>query len=283
MSESYQFTTPEGRVVTGHPMTGNGVTDKHGQPVMDPETGRQKLEYYFGFAIPKGSETDWKQTQWGQVVQQAAVDGWKNGEYNAPTFSWKIDDGDSQIPNKKGKKPAEREGWPGHWVLHLKTLFPVACFHVGKYDPLQQIQDKNEIKCGDYGRVFLFVKANYPSESPGVYLNPDKFELTRAGQPIVSSSGPSAAEVFGGGAPAPQPQATTQQPMTPPPTQQAAPAPQPQPQVAPPTQPHTDFLNGPQPTLPEMFEVNGNRYTREQLRGFGWSDQQIDQSATKVQ
>lgn len=281
MSEVKEILLPEGRIVAGHPMNPQGVTDNRDQPVMDQVTGQQKVEYYFGFAVPKQGETDFKQTQWGQQIQAAAISGWPNGEAQAPTFSWKVTDGDSQVPNQKGKKPAEREGWAGHWVLHLKTMMPIRCYHVGKYDPMQQIQDKNEIKPGDYGRVFLTAKANFPSQSPGVYLNPSMFELTRAGQVIVLDNGPDAASVFGGGAPAPQqPQGSG---TTPPPVQQPAPAPQPQPQVAPPTQPHTDFLNGPQPTQPEMFEVGGNRYTRDQLRGFGWSDQQIDQSATKVQ
>ena len=38
-----------------------------------------------------------------------------------PTFAWKIVDGDSQTPNKKGRKPCENEGWR---AIDLK--FPAA-------------------------------------------------------------------------------------------------------------------------------------------------------------
>lgn len=284
MSDIQEILMPEGRIVAGHPMVAQTKTDNRNQPVKNDD-GTNAVEYYFGFAVPKGQEQDWKATQWGQQIQQAAQAGWPNGEFNSPTFSWKVTDGDSQVPNQRGKKPADREGWPGHWVLHLKTMMPIRCYHVGKYDPMQQIQDRNEIKPGDYGRVFLSAKANNPSQSPGVYLNPQMFELCRAGQQIILDSGPDAASVFGGGQPAPQQSAPT------PPTQapqagQPAPQPQVQVQVQPPAQPHTQFLNGPapqpQPQAEPMYEVGGNRYTYSQLQGFGWTDAQIAQSATPV-
>lgn len=293
MSDIIEILLPEGRIVAGHPMVAQTVTDNRNQPVKNDD-GSNKVEYYFGFAIPKQGEQQFIQTQWGQQVQAAALAGWVNGETNGPAFSWKVTDGDSQVPNQKGKKPAEREGWPGHWVLHLKTMIPVRCYHVGKYDPMQQIQDRNEIKPGDYGRVFLTAKANYPSQSPGVYLNPSMFELTRAGQQIVLDSGPDAASVFGGGAPAPQQSSPTPPAETSPAGQPTPPPVQQGQQVTPPTQPHSEFLNGPQAgtpppvtpppaAQPEMFDVGGNSYTREQLHGFGWSDDQIAQAATKVQ
>lgn len=270
MSEVQEIITPEGRIVAGHPMVVQNVTDDNNVPVRDAQ-GVQKTESYFALAIPKQGETDWKQLPWGQQIVAAAQAGWPNGEFNAPTFSWKVADGDSQVPNTKGKKPCDREGWPGCWVVHLKTMMNIACFHEGKFDPMQQIQDKNEIKPGDYGRVFITCKANNPSKSPGVYLNPKFFSLMRAGQLIQLDSGPSAAEAFGGGSPAPAPQ--------------AAPNPAPQPQVTPPSEPHRDFVNGPPVTPPpapaaeRRFDVGGNQYTESQLKGFGWSPEQIAQHA----
>lgn len=266
----------EGRLVCGHPLKRRPVTKddpvtKRPTPVVDPVTNQQATEAYIAVAVPKAGATDWKQTPWGQQIHAVAAADWPNGEYNAPSFAWKITDGDSQVPNKVGKKPIDREGWPGHWVLHMTTRFAIQCYNVGHYDPLQQISDENAIKTGDYCRVSLNVKGNNPSQSPGVYLNPAMFELSRAGELILSESGPSAAEVFGGAAPAP--------------TQTAAPAgatPPPPPGGA--VQPAPDFLNpaaagagAPPPPPPQQVEkrlYNGVAYTRADLAS--WTDEQFN-------
>ena len=195
----------EGRLVNGHPMTRRPVTKKNPQthveePLLD-QLGQQVTDVYFAVAIPKAGSVDWKLTAWGAPIAARAVADWPNGEHLAPAFSWKIIDGDSAVPNQKGKKPCEREGWAGHWVVHCSTRFACRSFHVGKYDPTQQIQVENEIKTGDYCRALLGVKGNNPSQSPGIYTNPQLFELSRAGTPIVGEGGPSAADAFGGGAP----------------------------------------------------------------------------------
>ena len=263
----------EGRIVCGHPLKRRPVTKtdpvtKVQTPIMDPTTNLQATDVYFAMAVPKNGTTDWRQTPWGaQIAAKAAAD-WPGGEHGHPAFSWKVTDGDSQIPNKAQKKPIDREGWPGHWVVHLTTRFAVQCYHVGNYDPMQQIQDDNTIKTGDYGRVAVGVKGNAPSLTPGVYLNPRLFEFTRAGELIISESGPSAAEVFGGGAPG-----AAGAPGAPGTPGTLAPAP--------------DFLTpgapgapgAPAPTPPiaeERFNYNGQVWTRSQLAASGWSDQQIN-------
>lgn len=251
------------RLVNGHPMKRTQITDKAGQPVINAD-GSAKTDCYFGLAIPKTPGTDWKQTDWGKKIVQAAAAGWTNGEYDAAGFSWKIADGDSTIPNKKGKVPASRPGWVGHWILHCSTQFFVKCYHINKYDPMEQIQNPAEIKPGDYCKALLQVKANFPSESPGVYLNPSIFVLERPGEEIVLDSGTTAAEAFGGGTPA-QVQHTS---VTPPATPNPAAA------AAPPVQPAPEFLTPPA-AQPEKYMVNGNVYTREQLTAAGWTDAQI--------
>jgi len=35
----------------------------------------------------------------------------------SPAFSWKVTDGDSPLPNKKGKRPCDQTGYAGHWVI----------------------------------------------------------------------------------------------------------------------------------------------------------------------
>lgn len=264
---------PVGRLVSGHPMENRAVTDKENKQMLNA-TGQPITERYVGVAIPKGSEQHWNQTEWGAKIWQAAQDptnGYPNGEFNAPTFSWKITDGDSQVPNKKGNKPADQEGYPAHWVIHLTTRIAYNCFHVGRYDPMQAIQRKEEIKRGDYCRVFATVKGNKPSQSPGVYINPTLFELSRAGVEIVSQgSGPAAADVFGGNAPVLPQNAQLDQ-------NAQAPAPVSAPTVnAPPPPPAHDLLTPPAPPVApveERYNVNGAVYTKSQLLAMpGWTE-----------
>ncbi|MBW1725999.1 MAG: hypothetical protein JRJ62_00175 [Deltaproteobacteria bacterium] len=265
----------EGRLVCGHPMIRRSVKKKQrGEPVETQvfnDDGSPTTDVYVAIAIPKNGSTDWKTTGWGQQIVGVAMADWPNGEHAANTFAWKITDGDSPVPNKVGKKPMDREGWSGHWVVHCTTRFGLQCFHVGKYDPmLDQIQDKAEIKVGDYARVFINVKGNNPSQSPGVYVNPKMFELSRAGQLIVSESGPNAADVFGGGG----------QPQGQPATAQHQPAQTPQVPIA----PATDFVNGPgttaaapppPPVEPKYVGANGGHFTAAQLSTVGYSPEQI--------
>lgn len=261
-----------GRVVNGHPMkrrpvTKTDPTTKVDTPVMDPVTGLQRTDLYFAVAVPKAGEQGpegWKTTPWGAQIVAAGVRDWPTGEHASPQFAWKITDGDSVIPNKKGIVPNTRQGWPGHWIVHCSTMLGISCHHVGKYQPVDQIQVEAEIKCGDYCRVSLEVRGNGPCQTPGVYVNPKLFELSRAGDPIISEGGgPSAADVFGGGAqttPAPAVQ-------TPAPAAGTPPGP-----GAPPPAPAADFLN---PPAEIKYLHQGVGYTKAQLTASGWKEAQI--------
>jgi len=252
---------PEGRLVSGHPMIVFTPTDKHGKPKTKQDGVTPATQWSIGVAIPKNGQ-DWKATQWGQQIVQAAqdpVEGYSLAETNSPYFSWKVTDGDSTIPNKKGNVPVEQEGYKGHWVVFMSTqLSAPKCYHKDKYDPMQQIQNKDEIKKGDYVRVYCNVKGNKPSDTPGVYINPSMVSLERVGEPIASGySGPAAADVFGGGALASVPAAPVMPnaPVTPPP-------------------PATDLLAvPPAPPVEEKYNVNGTVYTKSQLLSFpGWTE-----------
>ena len=235
---------PVGRLVSGHPMEPQQVTDNDDKPVVGTD-GQPVTQRYVGVAIPKGTETHWNQTEWGAKIYAEAQDpvhGYPNGEIGQPSFSWKIVDGDSTVPNKKGNKPCEQEGYKGHWVVMMSTRIPYSCYHVGRYEPMQAIQNKAEIKRGDYCRVMCTVKGNKPSKSPGVYINPQMFELSRAGIEIVSlGNTPPANAVFGVSAPVIPAGAavdnSVQTPAAPPPTPAAAPATPP-----PPPPPATDLV-----------------------------------------
>ena len=262
-----------GRIVAGHPMKDQERYDDNGQKIM--KDGKPVTQRYTGLAIPKNGSTDWKQTDWGRQFYAEgtnAVNGYKNGEDQHPSFSWKITDGDSTIPNKRGKKPCEQTGYSGHWVVHISTEIPYGCYHVGKYDPIQAIQNPDEITCGDNVRVLVDVKPNRrkdgsAAKTPGIYVNPRLLELSSKGEPIINEpSGPSASAVFGGGAPAqvaPTPAPAAPAPATPPPA--------------------TDLLVTPPPVVEEKYSYNGVVYTKAQLLGMpGWSEELIAQHCQKV-
>jgi hypothetical protein len=276
---------PVGRIVSGHPMVGNVVKDNiTNLPKMQKDGTTPQMSYYVGYAIQKGAETDWKQTVWGQkIVAQAAAD-WPNGEHGAPTFAWKVTDGDSMVPNKKGKKPAEREGWPGHWVVQISQGWPYPCYHSGHFQPHEVIQQKEQIKAGDYARFVITIKGNGPSESPGMYLNPVQMELVQAGIKIITESIPDANAAFGGAAAvmptgaaidtsvaAPAPVATTAAPAP----QPGAAAPAPQPGAAAPA-PQT-VAPAPEVLTPVVVSrnVNGQVCTEAALLAANWTPEAI--------
>ena len=259
-----------GRIVSGHPMKDQNRFDENGVKIV--KDGKEVTQRYIGLAIPKNGSTDWKQTDWGRTFYTEGTNptnGYKNGEDQHPSFSWKITDGDSTIPNKNGKKPAEQQGYAGNWVVHISTELPYGCYHVGKYDPIQAIQNADEITCGDNVRVLVDVKPNRrkdgsAAKTPGIYVNPRLLELSSKGEPIVTeASGPSASAVFGGGAPAPTPAPAAPAPATPPPA--------------------TDLLVIPPPVVEEKYSYNGAVYTKAQLLGMpGWSEELIAQHCQKV-
>ena len=289
------------RLVNGHPMKRRNVVDDVTKQPVRYEDGNIKTKIFYAVAVPKNGTTQWAQTPWGaQVYGQAQAD-WPNGEYQRPDFSWKIIDGDSTIPNKAGKAPVTQEGYPGHWVIKCETYLAGMphCHPAGNYDAMARIQNPEEIKPGDYCRIVIDIKGNSPSKSPGIYINPEVFELTRAGQTIQLASDLNVADILGAaGASQVPPGAavdnSVQQAAPPvtqgvppvtqgvPPVTQAAPpvtqAAPPQtainqipPAAAPPVQPAHDFLN-PQ----ELFVTTTGNFTREQLTAALYTPEQIN-------
>lgn len=273
-----------GRLIGGHPMVGQVKKNKDGTPKMRKD-GEPQLSFYAGVAIvKKPGETHWNQTAWGQQIWATGAAAFPNGEFNALSFAWKVEDGDSTEANKKGKIPNQREGWAGHWIIHASDGFPLSCYHDGKFNPYESIQDKNEIKGGDYCQIIITVSGNNidgPTESPGVYLNLKSFILNRAGIKIVSASDVDVAALMGaGGAALPAGAQVDTNVATPVTTQQAA-STAPQPGNAPPP-PATDFVQNagappPPPTAAEVKYMNGGvAYTKTQLLAAKWTEVQIE-------
>jgi len=138
----------------------------------------------FGVAIPKAGETHWNQTPWGAMVAQVGQAAYPK-ESQLPQFAWKITDGDSTIPNRKGNKPSDNEHYRGCWVIWFsQSWLPKLCNHDGSVE----LTKEGLIKPGFFVRVLADVIGNNPSPSPGVYQNPKAVALMYEGEEIILAS-----------------------------------------------------------------------------------------------
>lgn len=284
MSVSTQTVQIQGRIIQGHAFKRQPMLDDNQKPLLN-EDGSKKTQVFFTLAVPKGQEQDWKMTDWGQQVVAVAKQGYRNGEDARHDFSWKIEDGDSVIPNKKGNKNCDRDGAPGHWLVKCSTQFDVPCFPYGKYSPLDAIRDERAAKTGDYYLASIDFADNTnkgaAAKTPGVYANARATVFIRPGVEIVSAGSVNGEELFAGlviqgaeqpmasaapqAAPTPQPQAAT-----PPPAAQVTPAhdmvQQPGAPIAPPAPP------APAPVEKSYKLPDGSVHTESALRGVGYTD-----------
>ena len=189
--------TPVGRMVAGSMYKANDK-DFKGNPLIiksGPNKGQPRTEYFFALAIQKGQEQHWSQTEWGMKIYETGVQGFPNGQYQYEDFAWKVTDGDSQKPNKRGVAPCAKEGYPGHWVLSFSSSFPPNLYNA---DGSQRLMELDAIKNGYYIQVFGTVASNNTPDNAGVYLNHSMVALAGYGPEI--HSGPDAGAVgFGGG------------------------------------------------------------------------------------
>jgi hypothetical protein len=156
------------------------VKDKTGQPKLD-RNKKPREEIAFGVAFPKNGIADWKQTDWGKQVLAIGMAAFPQ-MYVIPAFAWKVTDGDSLIPNKRGKVPSKNEGYPGchvvwfsqGWVPKLRGRDGVSEMEVGAFTP------------GNYVQVIADVAGNGATgeNTPGVYMNPQLVGLAGYGTPI---------------------------------------------------------------------------------------------------
>jgi len=219
MSVSILF--PVGRVVQGSPGRYNESKPRPGEVPKVYRTGEHQGQplrsWFFALAIPKQPG----QSHWSQVVLPAGVQpGTKDAEmyawgqkilqvganafptlYQGRDFSWKVEDGDDPTPNKRGRKNAETEGFPGHWIVKFSTSAwnGIRCY-TRENGQMKQLEDPSVIKTGYYVQVSGSVDGNGvkpgTSDTPGVYMNPDLVLLVGYGAEIYS--GPDAEEAFGG-------------------------------------------------------------------------------------
>lgn len=192
---------PVGRLVWGSVDKVND-TDAQGRP-RTTLTGQPKSSYDFGVAYPKTpGATHFSQEPWFAALWAEGHRGTPNaGQF--PHFAWKVKDGDSAIPDKSGKAPNTKTGYPGHWVVSFSSSFAPG-LHVLDNGQVRQWgsrgpqQPDDPIVPGHYVQVQGTVQHNGNAQSPGVFVNHQL--VCRVGFGAVISSGPDAAAVgFGSG------------------------------------------------------------------------------------
>lgn len=201
MTTAIQVLFPTGRVVQGSLYKGQDK-DGDGKPLLvksGPNIGKPTIKYFFSVAIPKTSGVaHWASETWGAPIWALAHSSWPQGQAQAPTFAFKIEDGDSTIPNKKGKKNADRVGFPGNWVVNFTSGFAPRIFNS---NGSQALPDADAVKLGYYIQVQASVDSNRSDTNPGLYINHNMVAFQGFGQEI--HVGPDAASVGFGAGPAP--------------------------------------------------------------------------------
>jgi hypothetical protein len=217
MSEAKSMLTPTGRIVYGDLYKAQ-EKDADGKPRViknGPNAGQPAPQFAFGLAIPKTPGVFWWSEPWGQIIYSQAVAAFPQavatavaeiqaGRDGSKFFAFKVMDGDSTIPNKKGRKPCDREGYPGHWVISFASLYQPRVFN---RDGSQALVEPGHVKTGYYVQVEGTVAGNDSSQNPGVFINPRMVAMQGFGAEIVS--GPDASSVGFGGGPAPAGMSTT--------------------------------------------------------------------------
>jgi hypothetical protein len=257
---SREILYPVGRLVGGSLYKGQTKNAK-GVPFTFKD-GSPRTEWSFGVAFAKVPGQDWKATEWGKVIVAEAVAAAPT-IHQTPSFAWKVTDGDSTIPNKKGKKPCDREGNPGHWIVWFSGSYLPKIFNK---DGTAPIVDEGAVKPGYFVQVFGSTAFNNSEDSPGMYANYSMVAFNAYGPEIELSDTPDASAVgFGqtaapaGASTAPVGGMTNAPASTPAPSAPSAPAP------SAPSAPSAPAPTGPQPTAKAWTTLEG------MLAAEGWT------------
>jgi hypothetical protein len=205
---SAEFRLPRGRLVRGS-LTKLQTTDHKNQPLPP-----NKHNYWIAIAVEKTTPGAGDIVNgiighaWNtyQMVAGAGTPNPPTGVFAqmsmglaAPSFAWKIDDGDLD------PKWSQRDGCKGCWIIQMSTTFPIPCF-----DPSNASLDPAAFNLGDYVDAFIEVVINGETgATAGVFVNPRGVRWLGQGQRITT--GRDAATMFGapvGGAYTPPPPAS---------------------------------------------------------------------------
>lgn len=196
-NDSVDILWPEGRLIMGSCYKGSDK-DSKGQPRVvksGPNKGQPSTQYFLGVAIPKRGEQHWSQTDWGQKILAVGAAAFP-GFYQNPAFAWKVDDGDSTVPNKSNKRPCDSEGAPGHWIVKFSSQFAPKVYQQPSPGTFVEVSTPDAVKTGYWVQVSGNVAGNRSTESPGVFVNHGMVLFTRVDAEI--KSGPDAATAFAG-------------------------------------------------------------------------------------
>jgi len=250
MSKEILF--PVGRLVGGSLYKGQTKNSKG--VAFTFKDGSPRTEWSFGVAFAKVPGQDWKATEWGKVILAEAVAAAPT-IHQTPTFAWKVTDGDSATPNKKGKKPCDREGFPGHWVLWFNGSYLPKIFNK---DGTAPIVEEGAVKPGYFIQVFGSTAFNSSEDSPGMYANYSMVAFNAYGPEIELGDGPDAAAVGFGQSAAPAGASAA-------PVGGMTNAPASAPSAPAPSAPAPSAPTGPQPTAKAWTTIEG------MLAAEGWS------------
>lgn len=193
---------PVGRLVQGSCYKPQ-EKDQQGNPLVvktGPNAGQATKKWFFAVAFPKAASDNghWANTEWGKQIWAVGHGGFPGGQAQSPSFAWKVEDGDSAIPNKNGRKNSEREGFPGNWVVNFSSGFAPKIFNS---DGSMPVLEPDAVKLGHYVQVLGTVAPNNNAQNPGVYVNHSLVAHSGYGQEIFTGPDPKA--VGFGKAPAP--------------------------------------------------------------------------------
>lgn len=276
------FTTPAGRLVWGSVHKSRlQKDDRTNQPkkIKTGENAGQDLYMYqFGVAVKK-TKQHWKdetftkpdgtEMAWGALIHGEGTGAFPNGQTQRPDFSWKVIDGDSPIPNKRGKKPCDQEGYAECWVLSFSGINPPQIYSTMK-GPAVPDNTPGLISLGDHVQVNGSVAGNESANTPGVYLNHSIVCFRGIGPRIVAAAGGDSS-AFGDGVAAGASAAPAPAPM---PSTPAVPAPA-APPVPTPVTPDPAYSQAAPAPQPERASKGGNSWPLAELEKNGWTREKL--------
>lgn len=222
MSKTRQvFTSPMGRIVQGSVSEAQTKDQQGNLRVVKggPNVGQPAPQFFIALAIPKvdlANPAAWNPewagfmgliyttaaAEWPSLFNAATPDANVFGILAKPSvnplFTFKVKDGDGL--DRNGKSNAEKDGFPGHWIVSFassyapKVVRPLIANPVNPQD--WEAIDPASVKRGYWGRVAGSISGNDSPNTPGIYVNLDMFELRGIDTEIVG--GPDAAGAFGG-------------------------------------------------------------------------------------
>ena len=291
---------PPGRFVAGDMYTPTTV-DMEGKPLTiksGPKNGELTQSFWFHIAVPKNGTTHWSQCSfvnskgesvpWGKIIWDLGHACWPQGQAQQPGFSWKIEDGDSTVPNKKMRKNCDNENLRDCWIIKFSSSFAPKLWHAAESRYLGE-DEKGLIKPGYYIQVQAMIDGNDSTANPGIYINHQIVGFVGTG-PVIAFGPDASAVAFGGpSVPAaanavPQAAAMPAAAPPPPPGAPAAPPPPmagahpaPSGHIAPPPPPPAaaQVAPPPQPASPAKVMTATAPASYDTLKSAGWSDEQM--------